>query len=205
MLMIMLLAFCINGSGIMKLETTQVTVKLKEVASTPQQQSIQVNYLEYTMNYIPSEEEREFAYKLAFGEAGLEDAMGQTLVINTAINNMRERGFSNLIEEFTAPKRYSCVINREVYIPYGTGKRLVTEADLTPELKDAVEEAFRKDYTEELLKNEAESKGLNDPKYYEGGALYFYNPKAVSEEQAKARENIEVKFQHKNHTFYRNW
>lgn len=225
--MVILLIFCIYGSisssgnifskGSMpieenkpiELETIQVTVKTVAVSSPPQQ-LITIKTLECTKNYVPSEEEREFAYKIAFAEAGREDSMGQTLVINAAINNMRAREFSNLIEEFNEKGRYSCVIEGKVYIIYkdksgNQVQKLVTDDYITEELKEAVDRAFDKDYTEELLREAAERKGLNSPKYYEGGALYFYNPKGLSEERARERENIEVTFTHGRHVFYRYW
>lgn len=154
--------------------------------------------------YNPTEEERYWAERIAKSEAGIEDAFGQTLVINVAINNMRASGYSNLIEEFTASGRYSSVINGVPCIK-DNGKWIpVTEDMLSDSLKAAVDAAFEKDYTEALLKEVAEVKGLGET-YYEGGALYFYNPNAVSDYQASLRANIKVTFQHGRHVFYRVW
>lgn len=154
-----------------------------------------------TINYVPSEEERIFAYRLAFGEAGIEDSLGQTLVINVAINNMKEQNYSSLIEEFNAKGRYSSVSNGEVYI---CGE-IVSIEDVPQNVKEAVDAAFEYDYSQEMLKKEAERLGITDSQYWEGGALYFYNPVACSEYQNKLRENVKVKFQYGRHIFYRYW
>ncbi len=165
------------------------------------------------VNYIPSEEERMWAYKIAFAEAGLEDSMGQTLVINSAINNVREKGYNNLIEEFTEKGRYSSVKNGIPYVLDRDGYRPVTEADLSNELKQAVDKAFEKDYTEELLHNatiQAYREGRISTigeEFYKGGATYFYNPKVISEGQLAMRnkDKVPVSVQYGNHVFYRYW
>lgn len=156
--------------------------------------------------YNPTDEERQMAYLVAKSEAGIEDSFGQTLVINVAINNMKASGRSNLIEEFNASGRYSSVKNGvpSIYIKAEDKWIPVTEDMLSDELKAAVDRAFEKDYTEELLKEVAEEKGL-DETYYEDGALYFYNPNAVSDYQASLRANIKVFFQYGRHVFYRVW
>lgn len=161
-------------------------------------------------NYCPTEEERQWAYFMAFAEAGIEDPFGQTLVIDVAINSMRENGYSNLIEEFTANGRYSSVKNGVPSVIVGRneeGKAIwkpVTEEDLSDSLKDAVDDAFEKDYTEELLKQALGTRDL-PADYYEGGALYFYNPKAISAKASSERANILVSFQYGRHVFYRVW
>ncbi len=157
-----------------------------------------------SINYNPTDEERWWAYRIAKSEAGIEDDFGKTLVINVAINSMRAKGRLNLVEEFTAPGRYSSVIDGVPCIPKDGELIPVTDDMLSDELKAAVDAAFEKDYTEEILKEEAVTKGL-DKTYYEGGALYFYNPKAVSEHQAELRASIKVSFEYGRHIFYRVW
>lgn len=151
--------------------------------------------------YVPTEEERQFAYRLAFGEAGIESELGQILVINVAINNMRAKGYSDLIEEFTMESRYSSVINGEVY----NCGRIVTVEDVPQSIKDAVDAAFECDYSEKMLKEEANKLGITDSKYWEGGSLYFYNPDACSDYQNEIRKNVKVKFRCGRHLFYRYW
>lgn len=154
--------------------------------------------------YEPTDEERQMAYLVAKSEAGIEDSFGQTLVINVAINNMKANGYSSLIEEFTASGRYSSVKNGVPSIKQNGKWIPVTEDMLSDELKSAVEMAFEKDYTEELLKSVAEEKNLSED-YYKDGALYFYNPNAVSDYQASIRANIKVSFKYGRHVFYRIW
>ncbi|MDE5830457.1 MAG: hypothetical protein K2H53_01930 [Clostridia bacterium] len=146
------------------------------------------------INYNPTAEEREMAYKVAFAEASIESSMGQTLVINVAINNMRKHGYTSLMQEFQAG-RYSSIVDGVVY---NEGKAVEIE-NVPQSVKDAVEEAFNNDYTEEALKAEAEKLGITDSKYWEGGATYFCAP------SCSGRENVKVKFQLGNHMFYRYW
>lgn len=193
----------IDSIEIQQLDIDAIVIETEEIAIIQEEEEEQKKEIEVTteVNYIPSDAEREFAYCLAFGEAGIEDSMGQTLVINVAINNMVAQGYSNLIEEFTAIGRYSSVIDGQVY---NCGKIVLLD-DVPQNVKDAVDAAFEYDYTEEMLKEEAEKLGITDPKYWEGGATYFYNPAACSENQNKIRENIKVKFKYGNHIFYRYW
>lgn len=202
-----MLIFCIIGAS-MQTEATTEEVTLTQYASA--QLTIQITSFKRIMNYEPTEEEREFAYKVAYAEAGNEDALGQILVINTAINNMRAQGFENLIEEFTKKGRYSTVIDGQVYLIYRDKcgnkiKKLVTDEMISQDLKEAVDEAFINDYSEELLMQEANRLGISDPKYYEGGSLYFCNPEAISSAKATERMYIKVMFTHGNHVFYRYW
>ena len=146
------------------------------------------------INYIPTQEEIEMAYKVAFAEAGIEGRMGQILVINVAINNMKTKGYLSLMQEFQAG-RYSSIVDGVVY---NEGKSVELE-NVPQSVKDAVNEAFRNDYTEEILKAEAEKLDITDSKYWEGGATYFCAPGCAG------RENIKVRFQFGGHMFYRYW
>lgn len=157
--------------------------------------------------YNPTEEERKWAYLMAKAEAGTEDSFGMTLETNVAINRAIETGDS-LIDVYTADGQYSSIHNglphlRIVHEDGSIEWILVTEDMITDEIREAVDKAFEKDYTEEMLKEEAISGGL-DSSYYQGGALYFYNPYAISVEREKERAGIKVAFQHGNHRFYRN-
>lgn len=146
------------------------------------------------INYNPTAEEREMAYKVAFAEAGIESSMGQTLVINASISNMKEKGYSSLMQEFKSG-RYASIIDGVVY---NEGKPVEIQ-DVPQSVKDAVDEALKNDYTESILKAEAEKLGITDSKYWEGGATYFCAPGCAG------REAIKVKFQLGNHVFYRYW
>lgn len=173
-----------------------------EVAETTEEVEVtEVMYVTANANYNPTEAERVYAYKVAFGEASNQGSMGQTLVINVAINNMRKNGDSSLIQEFERSGRYSCVENGEVY---NSGK-VVEVSDVPQSVKDAVDAAFDYDYSEQLLKAEADQLGITDESYWMGGATYFYNPNLCSDNQNNLRQNIKVRFEYGNHIFYRYW
>ncbi len=162
---------------------------------------------EAELYYNPTEEERKWAYLMAKAEAGTEDSFGMTLETNVAINRAIETGDS-LIDVYTADGQYSSIHNglphlRIVHEDGSIEWILVTEDMITDVIREAVDKAFEKDYTEEMLKEEAIFRGL-DSSYYQGGALYFYNPYAISVEREKERAGIKVAFQHGNHRFYRN-
>lgn len=186
-----------------ELDDIEITEILQQENFSDESKQIEMSGKE--LNYQPSEKERLWAYRVAYAEARGEGTLGQILVVNVAINNMRRQGYENMIKEFTASGRYSSVEDGAVYVGYGKNKRLVEDQEIPEELKEAVDSAFEKDYSEELLKKEAVSKGITDEKYYKGGACYFYNPETISKKQISLREGIEVKYQHGNHIFYRYW
>lgn len=153
--------------------------------------------------YSLTDEEFELLCKLAFAEAGNQGSMGMVYVINCAINNAKFNHVS--IAKEVNPNRYSSIQNGVISIPkLGGGYRPVTEDMITDEVREAVRMAEKKDYTMEILKEEAERLGLGE-KYYKDGARYFYNPEGCSGKQNTIRNNIKVKFQHKNHIFYAYW
>lgn len=201
-----LLIFCIIG-GLMQVEATTVEVRLQEYTSSQRVVEVRVQKMMY---YNPTQEELEFLHKLVYAEAGNEDLLGKIIVANVVINDMYERDFEDLFEEITYPGRYSTVVDGKVYIIYtdksgNKVQQLVTDEMVTQEVKDAVELALEKEYSEELLKQEAEALGINDPKYYEGGALYFCSPGALSEERSNERMHIKVTYKHGSHAIYRFW
>jgi len=159
--------------------------------------------------YKPTDEEFLYACKLAFSEAGGEGAIGQTAVIEVALNSVDYGWADSIIEEFLRPYRYSSVIDGVPQVPaYGGGYRPVTEDDLSEELKEAVRKAFQGErITEQLLKEQAESQGLTDEAYWKGGALYFFNWNAIGPEAKENRNEtrMPVRVEIKNHTFARYW
>lgn len=180
-------------------ETKEIQEEIKEEVTETIKPSITILTAEEitvvkAINYIPTQEEIEMAYKVAFAEAGIEGRIGQILVINVAINNMKTKGYLSLMQEFQ-PGRYSSIVDGVVY---NEGKPVDIQ-NVPQSVKDAVDEAFRNDYTEGVLKAEAEKLGITDNKYWEGGATYFCTP------GCSGRENIKVKFQIGGHMFYRYW
>lgn len=146
------------------------------------------------INYNPSAEGKEMLCKVVFAEAGIESFMGQVLVANVAYNNMIAHGYTDLTQELKEG-RYSCIVNG---IVYNEGKPVEIE-NVPQSVKDAVEEALRNDYTEAVLKAEAERLGITDSKYWEGGATYFCAPGCAG------REKVKVKVQLGGHMIYRYW
>ena len=75
--------------------------------------------------------------------------------------------------------------------------------------KSCVEAAERalagEDPTEELLRQEAISKGLNPDEYARGGALFFYNPDYCGSSEIEMRNGIQVKVEYGDHIFYKVW
>lgn len=102
--------------------------------------------------YIPTTEELQWAYLMAAAVAGDEEALIQTMVTNVDINRAKAEGIS-LVDVFTAPNHFSGVHNGvpSICTVDEDGKVLwtpVTEDMLTDELKEAVDAAFMKDYTD---------------------------------------------------------
>ena len=83
------------------------------------------------------------------------------------------------------------------------------DMDSIPKMDEVYQKVFVEDsnVTEELLKKEALRKGLYNEKYWKGGALYFSNLDAVSEEvYAKGKyDNIKVCVKIGGNTFWRYW
>lgn len=173
-------------------------IQTRDTSSSPIPVVQQVTYY-----YSPTEEERQWTYKLVYAEAGTEDALGQIYVANVIINRAILYDI-DLIEVSLQDGQFSCM-HRGVPCVYRNEKWIpVTDDMISDELKTAVDSAFEKDYTEELLREIAQQKNLGE-KYYEGGALFFYNPRAISDDASNSRSKIKVLFQHGGHNFYRFW
>ena len=71
---------------------------------------------------------------------------------------------------------------------------------------EAAERALAgEDPTEELLRQEAISKGFNRDEYASGGALFFYNPDYCGSSEIEMRNGIQVKVEYGDHIFYKVW
>ncbi len=159
---------------------------------------------EKVMYYMPTEEEREFLYKLVYAEAGYQSAFGQTLVANAIINRAINSD-QTIIQVGCASGQFSPVKNGIPYI-YSHGQLIpVTDDMISDELRAAVDAALKEDVSKELLKKAAQEVGISDPKYWENGVLYFYNPKACDQKQISAREHVKVSLEYGDHVFYSYW
>lgn len=196
----------------MKYEKKQMTPIRKnepkvEIAYAETVSSVQTD--DTNWRYEPTDEEFLYTCKLAFAEAGAEEAIGQTAVVEVALNSVEYGWASSIIEEFQRPYRYSSVINGIPQVPaYGGGFRPVTEDDLSCELKEAIRKAFLGErVTEQYLKEQALRQGLTDEAYWKGGALYFFNWNAIGKKEQEARNEtaMPVRISIGHHTFARYW
>lgn len=102
--------------------------------------------------YEPTDEERQWAYLMAFAKTRLEDPLVQTMGTDVAINLAKTQGKS-LVDVFKTSDLYSwyihdgvpciCVIGgpEPIWVP-------ITEDMLDKKLKKAVDKAFKQDYTD---------------------------------------------------------
>lgn len=154
------------------------------------------------------EEDNEFRTrcKMTYAEAGLEDVEGQIAVAAVILNRQNSSKFPDTLEGvITQSGAFSSVRNGEVYIM--TANPYVLEYEDIPERTiEATQRALNgEDPTEQLLWEEAVRLGLDPEEYAAGGALFFYNPNACSDEALQQRANIQCKVQIGNHIFYKVW
>jgi len=188
-------------------EVPESSEEIEEFTEVPEQSSIRnvESFIEEVGRsnspYNASEEEVILLCKLVVAEARGEGIFGQELVARASINNAIKKG-CNLIQDIQSG-RYTSVING-VPCKGDDESTPVLEEDITPEIRQAVENALSGDLSEPILKMIAEEKGL-DESFYLGGASYFYNPENVEGKEKEKRDNISVSFQYQNHVFYCSW
>lgn len=129
---------------------------------------------------------------LVLAEAANQPHEGKVAVAATVLNRFKENFENSIHEVIWAEGQFSCCYNG--YFCNDISKPL-TFSDFNEDVKKdamrAVEEALEgEDPTSEVLG---------------GGCLFFYNPRTITPEQAKLRENIKVKYQIGDHIFYRIW
>lgn len=148
-------------------------------------------------------EEKEFFQRLVFAEAGLQDEEAQLAVAAIILNRVESPIFPNNIREVAYQKgQFSCVREEKIYIL----DQEVNMQMIPAKTVNAVNRALAgEDPTEEVLLREALRLGLDPEKYAAGGALYFYNPNACSENALAARANIKLKTRFGSHLVYKQW
>jgi len=181
-------------------EAQVAEAQVAETQAVESQAGIASSY--YNMTLTASE--LDFLEKLVFSESGNQPDLGQILVANAVLNRAKVSGQS-VVQVGCASGQFSpvkngvpCVRRNGKWIP-------VTEEMLTGQLKSNVRKALEKDYSIELLQEVAMQKGITDPRYWEGGAKYFYNPNACSDEQNAARSSVKVEITIADHNFYAIW
>lgn len=143
---------------------------------------------------------------ITYAESGLEEEIGQISVAATILNRIENPNFPNSLKEVIEyPGAFSSVHNGDIYImcdePYLLGYEDVPEVT-----KEAVRRAINgEDPTEQLLREEAWRLGLSEDEFSEGGALFFYNPRACGKSALQERECIKVQVKIGNHNFYKVW
>ncbi len=153
--------------------------------------------------YIPSPEEIDNLCKLIYAEAGNQPYEGMVAVAEVVFNRIRSEQFPDTINEVIfAPGQFSPCSNGGIK---SNGRYVSLNSDVSGEIKQAVLEAWSgSNITEAMLKKEALSRGVNDPSYWEGGALYFANPRAVSNSSTKNQIlSSQVKVSIQDHVFRR--
>ncbi len=160
-------------------------------------------------DYYPTAEELEkmeltadefdYVCRLVYAEANNQSYEGKLAVAEVIRNRRTSKKFPDTISEIIADKNQ--------FSPYSNGeiiacKKVVTNDNVTTEIRQAVAEAFKgSNITEELLKEEASRVGITDSKYWEGGALYFLTVNRM-EELSKVK-NVRVKVTIGDHNFRR--
>ncbi len=137
--------------------------------------------------YIPTPDEIDNLYKLVYAEAGNQPYEGKVAVAEVVFNRIECPDFPDNINDTIFDKyQFSpCYDGQDVRLSNG---EKVSEDKITTEIKQAVAEAWSgSNITETLLRDEAYSEGIYDSSYWEGGALYFVNPKAIKNTPLYAR------------------
>ena len=153
-----------------------------------------------------SQQELEDFYKLVYAEDGIESEEYQVAVAATIINRILSDSFpDDFYGVICQENAFSTVHGGKIYMmtsePYEVTLDMIPESTIS-----AVQRALRgEDPTEEALIAESRRLGLDEEYYAQGGALFFYNPAACSQEALTARESIQVKANMGLHYFYKVW
>lgn len=146
-------------------------------------------------------EEEIFALCTAYGEAAGEGIYGQKLVLETIRNRTQHYEFPDTLKAVCTDDGQFLAVQNGVPM---LGDQPVTHENITEEMTETLSEVLAgSDETERLLKEVAEQKGITDPKYWEGGAVYFSNFDGI--EDLSSYEKIQVSVKVGNHTFWRYW
>lgn len=184
-------------------EETEVGVEVEEtVVSAEESQS----------NTVFFSEEDEFLIKsVAYAEAGIDGEEAVNAVMHVLYNRTKAEEFGSSIREVANKSgAFSSVIGGSVYLITKKGNILVTQ-DILPSYVDEVYETFVAevqagvDPTKELLREQANLLGFEEPKFWQNGALYFYNPETISQNEKKARAGIKVQIPIGSQYFYCYW
>lgn len=160
------------------------------------------NSLSTTISQIESEDLQLLA-KITYAEAGNQTLEQQLAVAATILNRVESESFPNTIQEVISQKGQFSSVKGGTVMAFGEP---VAFSEVPESCVQAAERALAgEDPTEELLRQEAISKGLNPDEYASGGALFFYNPDYCGSSEIEMRNSIQVKVEFGDHIFYKVW
>ncbi len=199
-------------------EATQTTVmeKLQPMVvveeTEKEEEETVVNTWEQQSNTAFFSEEDEFFLKsVAYAEAGVDGKEAVKAVMHVLYNRTKAEGFGSSIREVVNKSgAFSSVRGGYVYLVTSEGNILVTQNILPTYVNEAYETFVAEvqagiDPTKELLQEQANLLGFEEPKFWQDGALYFYNPYAISWNEQNARAGIRVQIPIGTQYFYCYW
>lgn len=194
------------------MENLQPMVVAEETEVGEEVEETVVSAEEPQSNTVFFSEEDEFLIKsVAYAEAGIDGKEAVKAVMHVLYNGTKVEEFGSSIREVANKSgAFSSVIGGRVYLVTKKGNILVTQ-DILPSYVDEAYETFVTevqagiDPTKELLREQAYLQGLDDPKFWQNGALYFYNVSAISLSEQNARAGIRVQIPIGTQYFYCYW
>ena len=145
----------------------------------------------------------ELLAKITYAEAGNQTLEQQLAVAAVILNRVESESFPNTIQEVISQKGQFSSVKGGTVMAFGEP---VAFSEVPESCIQAAERALAgEDPTEELLRQEAISKGFNPDEYASGGALFFYNPDYCGSSEIEMRNGIQVKVEYGDHIFYKVW
>ena len=185
-----------------KAEESLVDSTPSVVESTVESEGSEEKSME-TVNSQIASPDVELLAKITYAEAGNQTLEQQLAVAATILNRVESESFPNTIQEVISQKGQFSSVKGGTVMAFGEP---VAFAEVPESCVQAAERALAgEDPTEELLRQEAISKGLNPDEYASGGALFFYNPDYCGSSEIEMRNSIQVKVEFGDHIFYKVW
>ena len=185
-----------------KAEESLVDSTPSVVESTVESEGSEEKSME-TVNSQIASPDVELLAKVTYAEAGNQTLEQQLAVAAVILNRVESESFPNTIQEVISQKGQFSSVKGGTVMAFG---KPVDFAEIPESCVQAAERALAgEDPTEELLRQEAISKGLNPDEYARGGALYFYNPDYCGSSEIEMRNGIQVKVEYGDHIFYKVW
>ena len=185
-----------------KAEESLVDSTPTAVESTIENEASEENSME-TVNSQIASPDVELLAKVTYAEAGNQTLEQQLAVAAVILNRVESESFPNTIQEVISQKGQFSSVKGGTVMAFGEP---VAFSEVPESCVQAAERALAgEDPTEELLRQEAISKGLNPDEYASGGALFFYNPDYCGSSEIEMRNSIQVKVEFGDHIFYKVW